>query len=672
MVGAISTRAKTGARGSTRTDEKIHKMPKEEDDVNTGLISNNCCFLTSCIDLNESDLRSTLLHFLGYEDEDKHSDTDTDTVSSDGAEDKGSGNNNRNINKETPQVDKQNNCKTNSRVMSSSSDKNSVLSNQSRKKQFDIHDQPKVRTIKSFTIGLKPKKQHLPKTLSLQMPKSKSQKQARSLKYIYNINNHVRTTKVSNARSVPPPVIALSRSSFSTNSESSDDSSLAATEFESSYSHTVTPERHRLGDKSGCQDETNDDGCADTDGMGGVGLFTKYGISGSGNERNYAALHELLVNSLFEDAKRRQNQQIQEEIMLEQSAHAASEISSLNQHQQQPISSPPSSYHTPPRRTSNRNQNHNGINLNPHTAATTSDKSVSSKTSSRISSSSQSHTSELLTPSSHRFQKTLKTHRHINLPRFRKGHYFSKMRRGGNNPTSGGKGQSRLISPPKLSSSNLPNASPNQSDFSACSGSMTTLSRIAPTVKSFLDENVRLQKDSGKGVEIGKKISANGIEEALQKLNDKMDVLAEVDRDGKWANATLTRIPAKDMRASEQKDPGMDQKGFVETRSMLAVKLGFVSLKYGVLVYWNVHTGLAELILLRKSCPESFMKSSPTGKKKGKTWKKKRKNSCDMSDKEMDERGSLQTPCFVTVNSAPSDDNSYGSLGLEPVASAHI
>ena len=96
-----------------------------------------------------------------------------------------------------------------------------------------------------------------------------------------------------------------------------------------------------------------------------------------------------------------------------------------------------------------------------------------------------------------------------------------------------------------------------------------------------------------------------------------------------WYMITLNRVPAKEMTC-DRKEHGIDNR-FVETRSMFAVKLGFVSLKYGVLVHWNVHTGLAELILLRKLCPESFsefMKSNPPreGRKKVKSWMKSRRN----------------------------------------------
>jgi hypothetical protein len=490
-------------------------------------------------------------------------------------------------------------------------------------------------------------------------------------------------------RTAPPPVIALSRSSFSTNTNSSTSSSLEATEvngFEPPSScyyrnHrrgiTITPdERHCHGHYHGHGHGNSQD----------LSMFpnTSY-------DRNYEAQHEQLINSLFEDAKRRQELLIQEEI-LDQTLGVGVSITNTNTGSSggdDPESSPNSNtntntnsaaYNTPPRRKSI----HNTASTSTSAA---SDKSVTSRTSRHSRTSHSTRSSELLTPSSHRFQPTLSP-RGV-LPRFRRRMNFNKFKRNeGNSNGHSNNGHCNLKNSHKSTSkdkgthvhshghdhrhSQLNNMSPNQSDFSACSGSMsmTTSSPCvaAPTVQSFLDKNVQLQKDVGKGSEIGTIISAKGREEAISKLNDKMDVLAEVERDGKWAHATLTRIPAKDV-TRERRELGLDQPGYVETRSMLAVKVGFVSLKYGVLVHWNVQTGLAEFVLLRKSCPESFMRVAPSSGKKGnKTWRKKMKRMSDAATKMNDNRFHA-TPSFVTVSSVQSDD-SYGTLGLDPVMSS--
>ena len=45
----------------------------------------------------------------------------------------------------------------------------------------------------------------------------------------------------------------------------------------------------------------------------------------------------------------------------------------------------------------------------------------------------------------------------------------------------------------------------------------------------------------------------------------------------------------------------------IETRSVISVKMGFLSMKYGILLRWDAETGLVNLIVLRKMCPTSFL-----------------------------------------------------------------
>jgi hypothetical protein len=532
------------------------------------LIAGDCCFLSSCIDLDESDLRSSLMHLLGMGNEQREEDGDVEILVE----------NNQSETRDSASVGR-----------------NSLLPYPRRIKYSRSTSGGKVKAIKSSLVS-----------------KSKS-------------------------KSKPPPVIALSRSSCSTNSESSASSSLAAPDFEP-FHHCVTPthEDNRRRLRISQQEENGS-------------------ISVLSHERNYAAQHELLINSLFDDAKRRQELQ---ETALDQT----------DEHLHYPIdtSLPLSGFHTPAK-------NHNG---STPVSTLTSDKSVASKLSkySRNSNNSNnSGSSQLLTSSSHRFKKTLKSHRGINLVgRFRRKRQRRQLRTQHRTHFAKFARSASYSTPSSTSQSSLPNlqlVSPHLSDSSACSGgSMTASSRGGPSLQFFLDENVKLQKDSGKGQEVGSKISGNGRDETLQKLNDKMDVLAEVDRDGKWANATVNRIPAKDM-TQEKKEHGIIQHGFVETRSMLAIKLGFVSLKYGVLVHWNIQTGLAELILLRKSCSGSFMKVSLSSSQKGKGGVYKRSNHT--SDKDRNDISFLATPSFVTCDSLQTD-NSFDSLDIYPVASAHF
>lgn len=133
----------------------------------------------------------------------------------------------------------------------------------------------------------------------------------------------------------------------------------------------------------------------------------------------------------------------------------------------------------------------------------------------------------------------------------------------------------------------------------------------------LLHPQCELQKDSGVGLKPGSIVSVRGREEAINKIVEKIIVLAELEQEGSYRNATLTRIPATDttfIRNDEDIDKLCNMS---ETRSMFAVKLGFVNFRYGVLVQWNRSSGLAERIVLRKMCPESFMKIKNPPKMKG-------------------------------------------------------
>jgi hypothetical protein len=115
---------------------------------------------------------------------------------------------------------------------------------------------------------------------------------------------------------------------------------------------------------------------------------------------------------------------------------------------------------------------------------------------------------------------------------------------------------------------------------------------------SFLHSAVRMQKDKGKGEEVGMSICAKGIPACLGKLREKMQLLTEHTHPG--TPATMKRRNAV---VSEQFD------NFVETRSLLTLKMGFLSMTYGILLRWDAgKTGLATIVVLRKNCHESFYK----------------------------------------------------------------
>ena len=189
-----------------------------------------------------------------------------------------------------------------------------------------------------------------------------------------------------------------------------------------------------------------------------------------------------------------------------------------------------------------------------------------------------------------------------------------------------------------------------------------------PQSKSFLDEHCRLQKDCGRGMEPGESILAYGSERTMEKLVEKMDLLEERKPGGRFTLASLTRHPATDIYLpsanSTPSENGIGDatktggKGTVaavaETRSMVTVKIGLVTLRYGFLIHWNTKSGLAELIVLRKRCLYTFMKAKVPAPARSLSKAKAKSNR--------------PAPTIQTINSADSN-KSLGSRELRLIRS---
>jgi hypothetical protein len=150
----------------------------------------------------------------------------------------------------------------------------------------------------------------------------------------------------------------------------------------------------------------------------------------------------------------------------------------------------------------------------------------------------------------------------------------------------------------------------------------------------------------------------------MKKLGEKIDLLVEMEQDGQWSNASLTRVPAKVMNGGNSPIKGNED--IVETRSMLGVKYGFMAMKYGVLVHWSKDSGQAVFILLRKMCSDSFIKDKKGGKKDKRKSKmgKPRRASAAMQN------------CSVKEKKTTSSRRDYSydplCLGLDPIASCGL
>lgn len=497
-------------------------------------------------------------------------------------------------------------------------------------------------------------------------------------------------------------MIALSRSSFSTGSSNSESSTLESTEVDSDHHHsdihmrksysmggydaianslyklskvrsttTLLRKEKEDGDRrySRQQQEESTPHFIENDGEEDHEGREKE------HDRDYAALHELLLNSLFEDAKARQQlaQQSPPPSPLTPPVDDEGYVTPTNSsHKTVSIASPESNNRDRATRTGayrfkRKTSNQSASSWNSRTSL----HSKHSKYSKTSRGSSTSTKSDLLTPSSHQFKRSLGKRRRIHaLPllqvlrprRYRKNKKLQQME-----AMSVHNGSSPNVVTPSSRRDDSSISCASTTTFTTHDGEPRNISSISTSsASSFLEDWCDLQKDSGKGYAPGTSVTAHGKDDSMTKLVEKMDVLAEVENVGAYANAMLTRVPAKLMSSkrggsgslgSEGSQSGAE--GYVETRSMLAVKMGLLSIKYGVLVHWNKASGLAELIVLRKMCSESFMKP---GVSKG-SWRKRMKHR-------VGRKGSMGiNTTFATVDTISTDNASYNSFGLDPIDS---
>ena len=142
---------------------------------------------------------------------------------------------------------------------------------------------------------------------------------------------------------------------------------------------------------------------------------------------------------------------------------------------------------------------------------------------------------------------------------------------------------------------------PIEPKLDSSNSSMSTVSFVELSKSSYPDPShyfhpqCRMQKDKGRGEPVGAQISAKGRDHCLEKLRTKMSLLTEHAMD---KTATIKRRKA---RVAEHYE------NFVETRSLIELRMGFLSIQYGVLLRWDTgRTGKVTLVVLRKMCHESF------------------------------------------------------------------
>jgi hypothetical protein len=176
---------------------------------------------------------------------------------------------------------------------------------------------------------------------------------------------------------------------------------------------------------------------------------------------------------------------------------------------------------------------------------------------------------------------------------------------------------SRQVMPLPLShtaASLSPTALTIQNDFPVSMHDDSSTSKISYTHNeilsdppSYLHENCRLQKDKQKGEPVGSEICAVGKASCLDKIRQKMQLLSDV-ADGKGGQVTRSkRKPTMKKRNAKITEATST---YTETRSVIELRMGFLSMQYGILLRWDiVNTGKIYIVVLRKMCSDSFYNS---------------------------------------------------------------
>jgi hypothetical protein len=119
----------------------------------------------------------------------------------------------------------------------------------------------------------------------------------------------------------------------------------------------------------------------------------------------------------------------------------------------------------------------------------------------------------------------------------------------------------------------------------------------------YMHAECLLQKDKGKGNALGSAISAEGREACLGKLREKMAIVVKVSGEEKHSTTDIKRRIAKVSAHTPE---------YIETRSIIEFRLGFLSMQFGLLLQWDYRkTGKILFMVLRKMCHDSFYTKVP-------------------------------------------------------------
>lgn len=140
--------------------------------------------------------------------------------------------------------------------------------------------------------------------------------------------------------------------------------------------------------------------------------------------------------------------------------------------------------------------------------------------------------------------------------------------------------------------------------------------------------------------------SAVGREASLEKLKEKLSLLSEIESGKYGKGADMLRSDAVAFAvAREYMTSGVDA---VETRSILTLRMGFVSMNYGIVLQWDCASGLVKQIVLVKMCRDDFLERSDV------EYSNSFSSVADVSEGDMEEDNSIVVSDSSQVEGSPS------------------
>lgn len=190
-------------------------------------------------------------------------------------------------------------------------------------------------------------------------------------------------------------------------------------------------------------------------------------------------------------------------------------------------------------------------------------------------------------------------------------------------------------------------------DERSCSSSSIGGTSRASNVNTsdFFHINCVLHKEKGSSRKNDSSLLSNppsavGREASLEKLKEKLSLLSEIESGKYGKGADMLRSDAVAFAVARgYMISGVDA---VETRSILTLRMGFVSMNYGIVLQWDCASGLVKQIVLVKMCRDDFLERSDV------EYSNSFGSLADVSEGDMEEDNSIVVSDNSQVEGSPS------------------